>query len=86
MSFEMRNGEDHDVPPMVRQGELISEIGGRLVEQFGTEWSELRLATLAVGPEAEDDVWIEGGASGTVRRSLPDGTSRLLRELRRVMA
>ncbi len=82
----MHNGEDHDVPPMVRQGELISEIGGQLVEKYGTEWSELRLVTRALGVMAEEDVWIEGVSSGTVRRSPPLGTSRLLSELRRVMA
>ncbi|MBF6354960.1 hypothetical protein IU449_10455 [Nocardia higoensis] len=72
--------------PVVRQGELISEIGGILVEEYGTEWDKMWLESRTLGPESEDDVYIERAASDTVNCSVPMRAGGLLGELRDVMA
>lgn len=73
------------VPAMVRQGELISEISGLLPEEIEGEWASLVYTPRMVSMYSEEDLVVRR-ADGTEDGALsPDDVLPLLKELRRVM-
>ncbi|MFR9752162.1 hypothetical protein ACL02S_14155 [Nocardia sp. 004] len=82
----MKSNDDYGIPPMVRQGELIAEIGGLLVDEFGDDWLELRLDVRTLGPKWEEEAFIKRRSLDTVRVLPQTMMGRQQKELRKVTA
>ncbi|GAB4087223.1 hypothetical protein GCM10028784_38530 [Myceligenerans cantabricum] len=78
---------DEQVPPAVRQGELVQEIARAVARSASVDaaWESATLQVRRLAPYGETKMVVEG-PSGEDRSRLPDrSTSRLVKELRDVM-
>lgn len=81
----MSEMNDAAVPPMVRQGELISEISSLLPTDVDGDWVTLVFAPRMVSMYSEEDLTVrrpDGSEDGALS---PDEVLDLLKELRSVM-
>ena len=76
---------DRSKPPVVRQGELIREIGSLLAGRLPGDWAEAVLEVKQAGSYGEHLCHLTGPDGQSWRESTPDGVYPLAQELRAVM-
>ncbi|MGL4338831.1 MAG: hypothetical protein ACRCSP_00190 [Rhodoglobus sp.] len=78
-------GDSGGIPPMIRQGQLISEVARAVVGAVDQPWTKLMYRTMRVAPYGQEGTYITK-PDGEIELDFPSrGVPRLVRELREVM-
>lgn len=85
VSLQMSDNELANVPPFIRQRDIVEEIGNRLPERVRGDWSKLEFNHRRLSMYAEGTVAVTFATGETGGAFAPRGISALERELRKLM-
>jgi hypothetical protein len=81
----MSSADDAAVEPMVRQGELVTEIARAVVGEVDGPWTSIRYEVESLAPYMEHGTFVTRPGGEVEQRFPPDDAVDLTEELRQVM-